>query len=504
MILIKYTGIKDFEYDIQGLIRSFFPGEEMATDKDVDAELIIVTDISDSNISLILKNKDTTVDTASSAICREDRKGTKNILKRLLYNILSAYTGHTLPWGTLSGIRPTKITTSLLKSGKDAKYVKQYMKDEYYLSDEKADLSIGISERELDILKTIDYENGYSIYIGIPFCPSTCSYCSFTSYPIALYKNKVDLYLDALCKEIQFVGSRMKDRKLNTIYIGGGTPTTLEPYQMKRLFDELYNTFDMSHLKEFTVEAGRPDSITMQKLKVMTEYNITRISINPQTMNEKTLKLIGRRHTVKQVYEAFNMARNEGFDNINMDFIVGLPEEDINDVRYTMEETKKIRPDSITIHSLAVKRAARLNTMKEEYSSYSYINDNEIMDMTRKYADDMVMKPYYLYRQKNMAGNMENVGYSVSGKSGIYNILIMEEKQTILALGAGASSKMVFRPERVADGMYPDGIYPNGIYPISKQIHRIENVKDVDCYIERIDGMIGRKAEFLDKYRQIF
>lgn len=494
MILIKYNGIRDFEYDIQGLVRSFFPGEQMALDKNVDARLTIETDISDSSILLTLTSDGTVVSKSESPICREDRKDTKNRLKRLVYDILSDYTGQTLPWGTLSGIRPTKITTSLLEEGRDIPWIRQHMKNEYYLSDKKTELSIGISKRELDILKDIDYKNGYSIYIGIPFCPSTCSYCSFTSYPLAAYRKKVDSYIDALCREMRFVGKRMRDRKLNTIYIGGGTPTTLEPHQMKRLFEEIYDTFDMAHLKEFTVEAGRPDSITMDKLKVMADYNITRISVNPQTMNEKTLKLIGRRHTVKQIHEAFDMAREQGFHNINMDFIVGLPQENIDDVRYTMEETKKISPDSITIHSLCVKRAARLNTMKEEYRNYSYINDENIMDMTQKYADDMGMKPYYLYRQKNMTGNLENVGYSVPGKAGIYNILIMEERQSIVALGAGASSKMVFQPERFADGRFPE----------DKQIHRIENVKDVDCYIERIDGMIERKVQFLDKYSYLF
>lgn len=494
MILIKYNGIKDFEYDIQGLVKSFFPGEQMAVDKNVDARLTIETDISDSNILLTLTSDGTVVSKEESPICREDRKDTKNRLKRLVYDILSDYTRQTLPWGTLSGIRPTKITTSLLEEGRDIPWIRQHMKNEYYLSDKKTELSIGISKRELDILKDIDYKNGYSIYIGIPFCPSTCSYCSFTSYPLAAYRKKVDSYIDALCREMRFVGKRMRDKNLNTIYIGGGTPTTLEPHQMKRFFEEIYDTFDMGHLKEFTVEAGRPDSITPDKLKVMADYNITRISVNPQTMNEKTLKLIGRRHTVKQIHEAFDMARAQGFHNINMDFIVGLPEENIDDVRYTMEETKKISPDSITIHSLCVKRAAKLNTMKEEYRNYSYINDENIMDMTQKYANDMGMKPYYLYRQKNMTGNLENVGYSVPGKAGIYNILIMEERQSIVALGAGASSKMVFQPERFADGKFPE----------DKQIHRIENVKDVDCYIERIDGMIERKVEFLDKYSYLF
>lgn len=500
MILIKYTGIKDFEYDIQGLIYSFFPGEKITLsgekhpDKDTEARLTVSAGIEEDGITIILEERGNVIDRRSCDIKRSDRKDTKNRLKRLVYEIFSSYTGEALPWGTLSGIRPTKITTSLLKAGEDEDRVKQHMKSEYYLSDEKAELSIGISKREIDILKDIDYKSGYSIYIGIPFCPSTCSYCSFTSYPVAVYREKVDKYIDALIKEMKSVGERLKNKLPTTVYIGGGTPTTLEPHQLDRLFGEIYKTFNMEYVREFTVEAGRPDSITPDKLKVMSDYNVTRISVNPQTMNQKTLKLIGRHHTVQQVYQAFEMARDAGFDNINMDFIVGLPEEDIEDVRHTMEEASGLKPDSLTIHSLAIKRAARLNTMKEQYDKYSYKNSRDIMELTAGYAEKMGMTPYYLYRQKNMAGNMENVGYSVSGKSGIYNILIMEEKQSIIALGAGAASKMVFLPDNFPDGEFPD----------NKQIHRIENVKDVDCYIERTDEMAGRKTKFLDKYHKVF
>lgn len=500
MILIKYTGIRDFEYDIQGLIYSFFPGEkiilsaEKHPDKDAEARLTLLAGIEQDSITIVLKEHDSVIAGRTCDIQKSDRKDTKNRLKRLVYEIFSSYTGETLPWGTLSGIRPTKITTSLLKAGEDEKQVKQHMKSEYYLSDEKAELSIGISKLEIDILKDIDYKNGYSVYIGIPFCPSTCSYCSFTSYPVAVYREKVDKYIDALIKEMRLVGERLENKKLTTVYIGGGTPTTLEPHQMDRLFGEIYKTFDMEYIREFTVEAGRPDSITTDKLKVMSDYNVTRISVNPQSMNQKTLKLIGRHHTVQQVYNAFEMARNAGFDNINMDFIVGLPEEDIEDVRHTMEGAVKLKPDSLTIHSLAIKRAARLNTMKEQYDKYYYRNNRDIMEMTAEYAKKMGMKPYYLYRQKNMAGNMENVGYSVPGKAGIYNILIMEEKQSIIALGAGAASKMVFLPDNFPDGRFPD----------NKQIHRIENVKDVDCYIDRTDEMAGRKTEFFDKYHKVF
>ena len=230
-------------------------------------------------------------------------------------------------------------------------------------------------------------------------------------------------------------------------------------------------SFDLSHLQEFTVEAGRPDSVTKEKLEVLKKYGVDRISINPQTMKEETLTLIGRRHTVEDVKRVYQMARELGFDNINMDLIVGLPNETLEDVTNTMKEIFKLKPDNLTIHSLAIKRAARLNMYKEKYGELKLENSDETMNVTEEYARKMGLTPYYLYRQKNMSGNMENVGYAAEGKAGLYNILIMEEKQTIVALGAGSSTKAVFED----------------------RIERAENVKDVETYIANIDEMIERK-----------
>ena len=286
------------------------------------------------------------------------------------------------------------------------------------------------------------------------------------------FGDRVDAYLDSIEKEIDYVAEAFKDKKLNTIYIGGGTPTTLEPEQLERLLSKIENSFNLSFLQEWTVEAGRPDSITREKLKAIKSHPVTRISINPQTMKDETLELIGRRHTVLQVKDAFLLAREEGFDNINMDIIVGLPQETKEDVENTLEEIKKLGPDNLTVHSLAIKRAARLNTQKEEYAGMKSVNSESTMELTQDAAEEMGMKPYYLYRQKNMTGNMENVGYAKPGKEGIYNILIMEEMQTIVALGAGAITKAV---------------YPNG------RIERCENVKDIKTYLEKTDEMIERK-----------
>jgi len=367
---------------------------------------------------------------------------------------------------------------ALIEQGMKNSEIAEYMKKTYLLSDEKTALSIMIANRERHILRDIDYQKGYSLYIGIPFCPSICLYCSFSSSPVQLWKDRIDEYLKALFQEIAYGAAEYHERILNTVYIGGGTPTTLEAEHLDRLLKEIEKHFDLSQVKEFTVEAGRPDSITHEKLEVLKRHPVTRISINPQTMNQKTLDTIGRKHTVEQTREAFSLARQLGFDNINMDLIVGLPGEEKAEVEHTLKEVVEMTPDSITVHSLAVKRAARLSMFKDEYKEMTFINNKEIMDMTAGYAGAASMYPYYLYRQKNMAGNFENVGYAKEEKAGIYNILIMEEKQSILALGAGASTKIVL-PDR---------------------IERIENVKDIKSYIERIEEMIERKRRGFLKY----
>lgn len=411
------------------------------------------------------------------------RVAAKSAVKRCLYRTLSAVTKKTLPWGTLTGIRPTKIPMALLEAGVDEDEIYRTLRTEHLISDEKSRLSIDIAKRERALLSKIDYDRGYSLYIGIPFCPSTCLYCSFTSYPISMYKEKVDLYLDCLEKELAFTAEHFRDRHLNTVYIGGGTPTTLNPQQLDRLCHMVETSFDLSRLLEFTVEAGRPDSVTEEKLAALRGHRVDRISVNPQTMKEETLRIIGRHHTVEQVIETYTLARRQGFDNINMDLILGLPDETFADVEHTMQEIMRLSPDNLTVHSLALKRTARLNLERDRYKDYHYDNSGELMEMTYDYAKRMGMKPYYLYRQKNMAGNLENVGYAMEGKAGLYNILIMEEKQSIVACGAGATSKAVF-----SDGY----------------IERAENVKDIDQYLSRIDEMIERKsklfAPFSDRY----
>ncbi len=492
MIYVKLNEA-NFEYDIHSLVKAYFPQEDvlvLTEDKQPEegvsfrlaidyikkeekagkeAILFQILEPYEDGF-LMVKCADINVDFS-------DRKETKNRLKQGLYNLLADYTGTTLPWGTLTGIRPTKIPMAMLEEGKSQSEITAYMKETYFASQEKIDLSMEVAQAELELLKKIDYENGYSLYIGIPFCPSTCLYCSFTSYPIGVWAKRVDEYLDALEKEIDYTAMVCKDKHLNTIYIGGGTPTSLNPQQLDRLLTKVEQCFDFSHLLEYTVEAGRPDSITREKLQVLRDHNISRISINPQTMKDATLKLIGRNHSVAQTVESFKLARELGFDNINMDLIVGLPEETIEDVENTMKQLLKLDPDNVTVHSLAVKRAARLRMQQEDYKDLRMENTWDTIALTADYANRMGMRPYYLYRQKNMAGNFENVGYAKPGCAGIYNILIMEEKQTIMALGAGATTKFV----------------------MGERIERVGNVKDVTNYLERIDEMIERKAKEMEE-----
>ena len=474
---------RDFEYDIHSLIRAFYPGMDVPVYQEAEPhpegwEKKLVVDYQPDKITLVFQDSDGQIlaKREQQVEYEADRKATKNVLKSMLYELLRDYTGQDLPWGNLTGIRPTKIPMALLEQGWKNTEIADYMRKTYYTSNEKTALYIMIANRERHILKDINYEDGYSLYVGIPFCPSICLYCSFSSSPLSVWKNKVDTYLDALCKEIEACARIYRNRKLDTIYMGGGTPTTLEPYQMDRLLTKIEECFDRSYLKEFTVEAGRPDSITREKLEVLRKHGISRISINPQTMNQSTLDIIGRRHTVEQTVEAFHLARELGFDNINMDLIVGLPGEEYEQVEHTMKEVTALDPDSITVHSLAVKRAARLNMFKDQYKEMTFTNNQQIMEMTARYAYQAGHSPYYLYRQKNMAGNFENVGYAKPDSAGIYNILIMEEKQSILALGAGATSKKVS----------------------GELIERTENVKDIKNYVERIDEMIERKRLLME------
>ena len=469
-----------YAYDAFHIVKAFLPNEEIIQNIKEDQEMLLVIEYNGVQIVSV---------TMGEIEGFEEKRDKKNYVNGRMYQQISAYTKKELSWGILTGIRPTKILMKKLEEGYQEEEIKKWFKNRYFVSDKKADLGLEIAKREKSLLEHLDYKDGYSIYIGIPFCPTTCAYCSFTSYPIRQWEDHVDDYLDALCKELSFVGSVSKEKKLNTVYIGGGTPTTLTAAQMDRLLTHMERTFSYEYLKEFTVEAGRPDSITKDKLEVLRAHNISRISVNPQTMQQKTLDAIGRRHTVEDVVNVFHMARELGFDNINMDLIAGLTGEDLNDMKDTLEKISELRPDSLTVHSLAIKRASRLaktDAKKEQANQASQLE--QMIDLAAEYAGKMGLVPYYLYRQKNIAGNFENVGYAKLDKAGIYNILIMEEKQSIIAVGAGASTKIVLpKGKELQDKKSGD----------LKNIVRVENVKDVKEYITRIDEMIERKGEWL-------
>ena len=474
-MLVVDCNKKQFEYDIHSIVKAFFPEEsvkvispETAEQKKQEFDLAPVITIKFGPLidEISFEEKEFFWEHT------EHMEQYKNGFKGFLYQTLCELTIKKLPWGNLTGIRPTKIAMGMLEAGKTEGEIFEYLRETHFLSEEKIDLCIEIAQREKTLLESIHYRDGYSLYIGIPFCPTTCLYCSFTSYPICTYRNRVDEYLDCVIKEMEFVAQAYKGKILDTVYIGGGTPTTLEAPQLERLLSKLKELFDFSSVLEFTVEAGRADSITREKLEVLKRHNVERISVNPQTMKDETLKIIGRQHTVDQVVEAFLLAREVGFSNINMDLILGLPGETKEDVAHTMEAIKQLDPDSITVHSLAIKRASKLSQWVLDHDIELLHNTDETMELASNLAKTQNMQPYYLYRQKNMAGNFENVGYAKAGKFGIYNILIMEEVQSIVALGAGSISKVVLEDGR---------------------IERADNIKDVSLYIEKIDEMIERK-----------
>jgi len=467
-----------YENDVRALIMAFYHGEKIVVNPGSDILgpdiICLVTVMFEGDQMQVGMTDGKKSEHMEGMTVFADYKQAKNDLKRLVYRMLCAFTGRTLPWGTLTGIRPVKISMQLLDECRTEAQMREYFDREYMISEDKYRLCTRVAQNERRILKGIDFKKSYSLYVGIPFCPTICAYCSFSSYPLNVWKNKVDTYLDALCREIDAVSAMCGDQKKPlTFYMGGGTPTSLTAAQMDRLLTKLEECFDLDNVAEKTIEAGRPDSITRDKLEVIRKHGITRISINPQTMNQKTLDIIGRRHTVSQVSEAYALARDCGFDNINMDLIAGLPGETADDFKYTLGEIEKLAPESLTVHALAIKRAARVNQEKLYLQSAPVEEVNAMIQMAFDTTARMGLSPYYLYRQKNIAGNLENTGYAVPGCEALYNILIMEEKQTILALGAGASTKLVYHDEN--------------------RIERIENVKSVKDYIERNEEMIARK-----------
>lgn len=403
-----------------------------------------------------------------------------------IYLALQKETGRSLPWGMLTGVRPTKLSMKKILEGLSREEFIAWFYENRFVSREKASLAYDVAKREWTLVKGLlgekEATDTYSLYVNIPFCPTICTYCSFSSGAIADYVNIIDEYLDCVIKELDATARLCKDKKLLTVYIGGGTPTTLSPKQLERLLWHIKEHFIKEDERiEFTLEAGRPDTITKEKLEVAKRCGVSRISINPQTMQDDTLKRIGRKHEAGKIKEAMDMARSCGIDNINMDLIMGLPQEGIEEAEDTLKKVFEMKPDCLTVHSLSIKRTAEMAKQTTPAETVE-----TMLKAGAETAENMGMQPYYLYRQKGIAGNFENTGYAMPGKECLYNILIMEEIHSILAVGAGASTKLVLK-EAVPN--------PNRGNHALTNILRCENVSNIFEYLSRIDEMIERKEK---------
>ncbi|WP_368491166.1 coproporphyrinogen III oxidase [Clostridium sp. BJN0013] len=436
----------------------------------------------DFNIE-ILKNKviikhDNETYEAEFESCLKEKENIRKIIFLYFSNIVHKK----LPWGTLIGIRPSKIALELIEKGENYEGIIEYFRNHFCCESRKAELCINVAMKEKNLVNTCS--RNISVYVGMPFCPTKCLYCSFTSNPIESFKDLVEPYIESLIYEIRQISRYIKKNQLNIecIYFGGGTPTSVDDEKFEKIIREIYNSFVYGYkVKEFNVECGRPDSITLNKLEIMKRYKVNRISINPQTMNDSTLKFIGRNHRVRDIKEKFYMAKKCGFNNINMDIIVGLPGEGLKHIDKTCSEIEKLSPDSLTVHGMSIKRGSRLyenivNNVKYSISDAEQLNF--MYERTAQAAKALNMEPYYLYRQKNMVGNMENIGYAANNKFGLYNIEMIEERQTIIGCGADAVTKVVFLDEN--------------------RLERHANVKDIKVYINRTEEMAEKKIMLLN------
>ncbi len=377
-------------------------------------------------------------------------------------------------WGVMCGIRPAKNARELKDEGFSETEIRDIFKNVYEVSDEKTELALEVAKNEHILLENIG-KDSISIYIGIPFCPTRCVYCSFVSTDIRVSGKYMSGFVEKLLLEIDKTAEIIENAGVyvENIYIGGGTPTTLSAEDFVKIFERLYSKIKLDKLIEFTVEAGRPDTITQEKLDVLKKYGVNRISINPQSMNDETLKRIGRSHSVEMIHNAYKMAENTGFDIINMDLIAGLMDETPEMFKYSIDEVIKLNPQNITVHSLCIKRAADYRHINKELTKGEDMK--EMLNYAQKRMKEEGYIPYYMYRQKNSSGNFENVGYAKPDTMSTYNVNIMEEKQTIIALGGGGSSKII----------------------LNDRIERVFNFKDPLEYINRFDEILEKKNEIL-------
>lgn len=466
--MILKTNLNQFENDLKDEIRLFFPSEEFVEDN-----IVIVHEYSLNN-EIVNKCEIVQDDKVLSSVLLTEKKQNfktklyenkllKRFAKNAVYLALSKWQQKTMPWGTLTGIRPTKLAHDLIEDGVPEHLIKETLIKNFYVSEKKAEIVAKTLNNQKCIIKN---DNLIDLYINIPFCPTRCSYCSFISSEFDKIEKYISTYVDCLIKEIRAMKQLIFKKSLvvRTIYMGGGTPTVLSPEQLSLILDELCYP-----VTEFTVECGRPDTITKEKLDVLKNHGVTRICINPQTFNEKTLKSIGRKHTVNDIIEAYKLAINYDFI-INMDIIAGLPGEKFQNFKKTVDYCCELYPQNITIHTLALKNGATLKT-NTELTSNSDIE--KMIDYGYKKLSENGYSPYYLYRQKSMVNNLENIGYAQPKTVCLFNVDTMEESCSVIACGAGAISKRVFH--------------------IENRIERVANVKQLSDYLERIDEMIERK-----------
>ena len=475
----------NFRYELEKLLRIFMPFEKIEFfDTEVLGECYAVTEISGNTakakVSLFGETRESETELEDGS---EKDKELKLALS--LYNCLTSLSGYIPQWGILTGVRPAKLYSRLISSNGLEK-AEDWFKNTLMVSDKKIKLCRETLKGEGEIT-SLSKPDSFSLYISVPFCPSRCSYCSFVSHSVEQAKKLIPQYVEQLCEEITVTGkiARQLKLRLETVYIGGGTPTTLSAEQLTQVMNTVKENFDLSCLREYTVEAGRPDTVTAEKLTAIKNGGATRISINPQTMNDEVLKTIGRRHTAEQTVEAFKMARSLGFNNINMDLIAGLPTDTFESFKDTVNEIIELNPESVTVHSLSMKRSATLNTTGQ----LPEIEVGKIADKMVDFANSTLSQngivPYYMYRQSKTVGNLENVGYAKKGYECLYNVYIMDETHTILACGASAVTKL----------KEPQGPY----------IERIFNFKYPYEYISRFGEILSRKDginNFYEKFKE--
>lgn len=485
----------DFHYEMENLCRLFFPYERIATRK-VPAEAPtqeetarIYAGIAEREGSLAFsvwfRGNGRTEEKADTVPIPCAEKERERLLGVLLFDVLHVVTGDTPAWGILTGIHPVKLFRQLCSMHGEAGAAR-WFQEKFLVSEEKTKMALRTMQGELPVLRETD-PRSFSLYVSIPFCPTRCSYCSFVSQTVERSARLIPTYVELLCEELAHTAeiANALSLRLEAVYIGGGTPTTLEPVQLAQVMDTIRRSFDLSQCREYTVEAGRPDTITEGKLRTILSYGAERVSINPQTMNETVLHNIGRKHTVQAVLDAYRLAREAGFQAINMDLIIGLPGDTPESFRETLETVLALGPENVTVHALALKHAAR---MMQEDAVRVFHRDREAAGAMALCADEMLSSsgyfPYYLYRQSRMAGNLENIGWTKPGRQGRYNIYTMEECHTILACGAGAVSK-------IKD-------------PYSDRLERIFNFKYSYEYVSRHSEMMTRKDRVRALYEQFW